>query len=285
MRSSYGWASLGLPLALYYLLIFVAAQITFLRASLYESAGPARLGAGPTLSNYTTMLSDSYYVDAFRQSVLVAAAVSIVGLILAFPVAYMIAQSKSRLAGLLLAVVLGLMFSNAVIRTLGWRILLSENGPVNDVLLRLRFVSSPVRLLDSYLGVIIGLTHAQLPLFVVALVPVCQTISPNLIHASMGLGASRSRTFWKIIMPITAPGVLATTMLIFASTIGAFTTPALLGGGRVLMLPILIRERMITAFNWAEGATLATLLTLLVILIVGISIVVGRSRMLYIGER
>src|SRR5262249_49612131 len=135
MRSSYGWASLGLPLFLFYVVAFIVPQAIFLTTSFYAPLGRATFGSEPTITNYLFVLTDDYYLTAFRKSLMVATAVSLSGIVLAFPLAYFIAQSRSRLAFLVLVLVISMLFSNGVIRTLGWRILLSSAGPINTVLL------------------------------------------------------------------------------------------------------------------------------------------------------
>jgi putative spermidine/putrescine transport system permease protein len=272
MTRSYGWSTLGLPLGIFYLLAFFVPQAIFLSDSLYESAGRATLGDGPTLSNFVEILTDPYYLEAFRISIFVSAAVAIIGLLIALPIAFFISHGPKRRGFLVLMIVVAMLFSNAVIRTLGWRVLLSNVGPVNLVLLHFNLVSSPVQLLDNYTGVLIGVIHALLPIYVISLIPVAQAVPTNLLRASAGLGASRWRTFWHVIFPIIRSGVIGSALLIFASSIGAFTTPAMLGGGRTLLLPILIRERILLQLNWPIGAALAALLAALVI---GISIIVA----------
>jgi ABC-type spermidine/putrescine transport system permease subunit I len=176
-----------------------------------------------------------------------------------------------------------MLFSNGVIRTLGWRILLSTAGPVNTALLDLGLISQPLWLLENYSGVIIGVMHALLPIYVVTLIPVCQSVNRNLLEASAGLGASRWQTFWSVIFPITRTGIFASMLLLFANSIGLFTTPAILGGGRVLLLPILIRERIMLALNWPIGATLAALLTVMKLAIVA-AIAVATSKKRRVGQ-
>ncbi len=270
---THSWTVLGLPLLLFYVLAFLAPMATFLGSSLYEHAGPARLGDGPGLINYEQIITDSYYLEAFGRSLLFSALVALVGLPIAYPMAFFIARSPSRLGFLVLLIAVGMLFSNAVIRSLGWRVLLSSVGPLNTFLLELGFIATPLNLMDNYTGVMIGLVHALLPIYVVTLIPICQVVPHNLMRASAGLGASSWQTFWKVIFPLTRHGVAASMLLIFANSIGAFTTPVLLGGGRILLLPILIREKVLLQLNWAIGATLATMLAALVL---GISVLVAR---------
>jgi putative spermidine/putrescine transport system permease protein len=264
---AHSWTILGLPLVLFYVFAFVLSQAVFLVSSLYEPAGPAVLGPGPTLSNYENVLTDFYYLEAFGRSLLLSAAVSGIGLLLAYPMAFFIAQAKSRLGFIVLLIVVGRLFSNAVIRSLGWRIFLSSVGPVNEMLMQLGIITTPLPLMDNYVGALIGLIHALLPIYVVSLIPICQAVPRNLLRASTGLGASAWKTYWNIVFPLTRNGVIASMLLIFANSIGAFTTPVLLGGGRVLLLPILIREKVLMQLNWPIGAALATMLAALVLAI------------------
>ena len=278
MTRSAGWTTLGLPLFLFYVIAFIVPQAIFLSSSLYLSAGRATLGAGPTLANFLAVLSDPYYLVGFRQSLLVAAGVAVIGLLLALPIAFFIVHGRSRWSFVVLLIIAGMLFSNAVIRTLGWRILLSSVGPINATLLSLHLATEPLPLIDNYTGVLIGLIHALLPIYVIVLLPVVQTVPRNLILASEGLGASRWQTFRHVVFPLIRGGVIAALVLSFANSIGAFTTPALLGGGRVVLLPILIRERVLLVLNWAVGATLATLMLVLVIGIVSLVAWRGWSR-------
>lgn len=261
------WAILGIPLAAFYIVAFVTPQAFFLRDSFYESAGRASIGDELTISNYVELLTDPYYLAAFRTSALLSAAVAILGLGLAGPIAFYISHGPRRRGFLVLTIVVAMLFSNAVIRTLGWRIVLSNVGPINIALTHLGIINTPIQLLDNYTGVAIGLIHALLPIYVISLVPVTQAVPPNLLRAAFGLGASKWRTFWNVIFPIIRNGVIASALLIFAGSIGAFTTPAMLGGGRTLLVPILIRESVLLQLNWPIGAALAALLTVLVIAI------------------
>ena len=269
---AHSWTLFGIPLALFYLLAFILPMAAFLTSSLYEPMGPAALGDELTMLNYEYVLTDSYYLEAFGRSLYISALVAIIGLPFAYPIASFIARSKSSLGFVVLLIVVGMLFSNAVIRSLGWRILLSSVGPVNQFFLDIGLIAEPLALLDNYVAVVVGLIHALLPIYVVTLIPICQAVPQNLIRASAGLGASAWKTFWQVIFPLTRHGVIASMLLIFANSIGAFTTPVLLGGGRTLLLPILIREKVLMQLNWAIGATLATMLAAVVL---GISVLVA----------
>lgn len=268
MKTSWHWASLGAPLFFFYVAAFIAPQFSFLAISFQESIAPGSFGGGFTFANYGLAMTDGYYLAGLRNSVLIAAVVSVIGLFLALPVAYFIAQNRTRLGSVVLVVVVGMLFSNAVTRVLGWRILLSSVGPVNKALMDLGLIVEPLALLDNYTGVTIGLIHTMLPIYIIGLIPVCQTVSQNLLYASAGLGATRWRTFWRVIFPMIRTGIFANMLLIFAVSIGIFTTPALLGGGRVLLLPLLIRESVLVKLNWPLGATLAAILTVMTLLLV-----------------
>jgi putative spermidine/putrescine transport system permease protein len=281
---SHRWSTLGMPLWLFYLVAFLIPQAIFLGDSLYQPDGPATLGDGPTLANFVKILTSPYYLEAFRQSLLISAAVAAIGLVFALPLAFYISHGPRRRSFLVLLLMVSMLFSNAVIRTLGWRVLLSNVGPVNMLLLRLHLVSEPVQLLDNYTGVLIGVVHALLPIYVMSLIPVTQSVPRNLLMASAGLSASRWRTFWFVVFPIIRGGVLASALLIFANSIGAFTTPAMLGGGRTLLLPILIRERVLLQLNWPIGAALAATLTALIIGIYVLVALLGKTRLTTIAR-
>lgn len=261
------WGRLIVPVVVFYSATLVASQLVFLRLTLYESKGRAAVDTSHiTLANLSTVFSDSYYQGALLQTLSFGATVVLACIVLGYPLSYVIARS-GRSGSLLLSVVVVSSFTGVVIRALGWRILLGDTGPLNWVFVSLGLVPHPIRLVNNMTGAIIGTTHAVLPYMVLLLVPLIEGIDPSLEQAAAGLGASWWRTFRLVIFPLTLPGLIGGSLLVFATTMGSFTTPALLAGNAPI-LPVVIRQQISTTLNYPLGAALSLVLLVLVLAVV-----------------
>jgi ABC-type spermidine/putrescine transport system permease subunit I len=252
-----------LPIGLFYFVFFLVPMTHFLETSLYPSIGPAQQGGSITARNYVAALSDPLLhrgiVNTFKLSLLTA----VLATGLAYPIAYTVA--RSRVWGQpLFVIVVAVMFTSAVPRAMGWKSLLLSGG----------LVSMPHGLAAATIGTV----HAALPLAVIGLLPVCEAIPRNLLEAARGLGASTWAIFWRIILPLTERGVVAVALLVFAVSAGAFTTPALLGGGRVSLLSILVRQELLQVLDYGRGTTYAVILLLLVSAVAVITSLVSARR-------
>jgi putative spermidine/putrescine transport system permease protein len=158
-------------------------------------------------------------------------------------------------------------FSGSVTRLLGWQVILGDNGPVNDVLLASGLASEPVRLVNNMTGAIIGTVQVMLPFMVLILTPAIQSISVSTEEAAAGMGASWWRIWRSVTLPLSMSGVVGGSLLVFATTAGTFTTPALLGGGRTQILPIVINDQMRGVLNYPYAAALSLVLLVVVLTI------------------
>ncbi|MDQ7909928.1 ABC transporter permease [Phytohabitans sp. ZYX-F-186] len=258
------WYPVLLPAALFLIVFFVWPEVQFLRLSFEEYQGQARSGGGPTLRNYTDVLSDPFLRKGILTTLRLSAIVAVITALVSYPLAIAIVRAGPRLARAMFVIVVSSMFMSGVVRALGWRVLLGDSGMVNDVLLALHVVDTPVTLYGSFTGVTIGMVHLLIPYAVLGIIPIVESVSPQLLQASYGMGASRPYTFFRVTLPITARGLIAPLLLVFALTAGAFTTPTLLGGGRVGVLSIYIREQTLMLLNYPRGAVYAAILLVLV---------------------
>jgi putative spermidine/putrescine transport system permease protein len=258
------WYPVLAPAALFLLVFFVWPQTQFLRMSFEEYQGQARSGGGPTLRNYVDVLSDPFLRKGILTTLQLSAVVAVITTVVAYPLAIAIVRAGPRLARTMFVIVVSSMFMSGVVRALGWRVLLADSGIVNDALRALHIVATPVTLYGSFTGVTIGMVHLLIPYAVLGLIPIVESVSPQLLQASYGMGASRPYTFFHVTLPITARGLVAPLLLVFALTAGAFTTPTLLGGGRVGVLSIYIREQTLMLLNYPRGAVYAAILLVLV---------------------
>jgi putative spermidine/putrescine transport system permease protein len=246
------------------LLLFAIPQYFFVSTSFHQNLGYGRFGEVLTLANYERIFTDSLYLAALGRTLALSAITAGICLVLGFPVAYVLARSESKWISLLLGLLVAATFITPVVKDLGLIILLSQGGLVNATLEALGLASAPVRWLGSEAGVVIGLAHYTLPLIVLMLHTVIQTVPRSLEDAAHAHGASRLRVFYAIIIPIIMPGMVAAALMVFNLAAGAFTTPALLGGGRVLTFPILIQRSVILDVDYPFAAALSSILLLFV---------------------
>jgi len=269
--ASTDWSIWMLVPALFLLIAFlVLPYISIVIMSLREASVGVAYGAGFTLAHYGRALSDPYVLLILGRTLLVGLIVTTTTLLLGYPVAYHLAYSRSRWAGLLYVFVLSPLLVGVVVRTFSWLIILSRNGLINQSLNRLGLVDTPLPLANNTLGVIIALTHVLLPFVILPLLGNLQAINPDLAMAARSLGASRARTFFKITLPLSIPGIQAGTILVFILAISAYVTPAMLGGASGRTMAVLIVQYLIENFRWPAGAALALVLALVVIIIVSL---------------
>ena len=262
---------------IFYAVFFVASQAVFLRASLYESIGPGQIGGPASIDGFSSALGDPFIRLAIFRTLQLSALTAVIASLIGLPIAYAIARSR-RWGGVLFVLVVASMFSSAVARVLGWRVLLGRTGIINSVLMSIGLIDEPLVLVSNFTGVIIGTVHALMPLAIIGTIPVCESLPRPLLEAAESLGASRWRTFWQVIIPHVRRGVVGMGLVVFAVTAGAFTTPALLGGGRVAVLPILIRTQMVQAFDYASASTLAVILITIVAITVLLTLLLSDRR-------
>jgi putative spermidine/putrescine transport system permease protein len=238
----------GLPIAdLFYL-------------SLHGMAGPAQIGDDLTFENYRAFAQDSLIAAVLARTIWLGLVVVGCCLLIAYPVAYLLARTSGRWRNPVLLVVTACMLISSVVRNLGWFPLLGESGLVNWLLLSLRLIHEPFQLVGKFPGVVIGLVHTQLPIMILTLTAVIQRIEPDLEEAARNLGAPPFETLWRIVLPLSLPGIIAGSLLCFTLTISAFTTPAILGGNSVLIMAIYIAQQFQTVLNYPAGASAAILL-------------------------
>ena len=218
-----------------------------------------------TLEHYVKFLTDPFYLGIMWNTLRVALIVSAVTTLLGYPVAYVLARTRSRWKGLLIALVLAPELSGVVLRTYGWLVILEDRGVINTLLRSWGVIAEPIRLVHNYTGVIIGLSHVLLPFAILALMASIQAIDPTLEQAAMNLGAGRVRTFLRITLPLSAPGVLGAFFLTFSLSASAYATPAILGGKGVEVMATMIYTQLLYILNWPFAAALSVALMAVVL--------------------
>ena len=218
-----------------------------------------------TLENYIRFFADEFYRSVFLDTVKISLTVTVLALVLGYPLAYLLSISRHR--GILMFLIIMPLVMDVLVRAYGWIILLSDRGLVNVLLVTLGILDSPTRLIYTRASVVMELLHEVLPFTILPIASVLQKIDPSLKEASIGLGANKLRTFWQVTLPLSLPGILAGTILTFALGMSAFVAALILGGGRVHMMSTLIRQQMTVLLNWPLGSAESVILVVLVMVL------------------
>lgn len=241
--------------------------MVFLRASLFQDLGLGRVGDVLTSTNYLRFLTDGFYLNALWTTIKVSVYTALMSLVLGFPVAYLIARTKSRWGMLLLAGIVVSTFITIAIKVYGLIVIFAGDGLLNQALLSVSIVDQPFSIFGNISGVVVGLMHFTLGFGVLLLYSVIQAIPHSYEFAAQIHGANRWRVYYRVIFPLALPGITATVLMVFNMCMGAFTSAALLGGGRVFTLPVMIQRSVMMELKYSMGATVAAVLLISVVLI------------------
>lgn len=228
----------------------------------------------PSLTWYSKVFTDSFYYGILLDTLKLAFTVTLITLLLAYPVAYGLARSRSRWRGPLTALVIAPLLTNIVVRTMGWLVVLGDHGLVNETLLGWGLIREPLVMLGTDLGVTIALVHIFLPFMILPLVGAIENVDRTVEEAARSLGAGPVAAFFRITLPLSLPGILAGSTLVFLLAMASFITPLILGLGKYWVISTVIYQQ-IRVTNWALAGALsfvllaATFLTVLLSLLLG----------------
>ena len=244
-------------------LVFVLPLLWLVRMSLNKGGAAGAVIETISLSTYASALTDSFVWQITFSTLKLAVVVTVLTVVVSYPVALFLAQTRSRFKGLLVALAIAPLLTSQVVRTFGWLVVLGDTGVVNGVLQQVGVTEEPLRLANNYTGVVIALVEILMPYAILAMLSGFGRISSDLEQAAGSLGANRWRVFWRITLPLSMPGVLTAALLVFVLTISSFITPSLVGGGRVFVLATEIYTQATQTLNWPLAAALSMLLLVL----------------------
>lgn len=227
-------------------------------------AGQSVLFPEPTLSHYSRIVTDDSYWRSFRTTFHISFLVTGLAILIGYPLCYFLSQLPSRLAIFGLFLVLVPFWTSLLVRTYAWMVLLQRRGPINDFLLSTGMIDAPLRLMNNFTGTVIGMLHIMLPFLILPLYATMKKIDFDLMKASVSLGAHPIRAFWTVYFPLSMPGLVAGALLVFVLSLGFYITPELLGGGRVVMVSMLIQRNVELYFEWGSASSVAVVLLVLI---------------------
>jgi ABC-type spermidine/putrescine transport system permease subunit I len=269
---------LSLPLLITFTALFLYPVARVLWRSLGEN--------GFTLAAYQQIMTVPVYQTVMLVTLRTALVVTLVSLLLGYPLAFVMSRAGGALRVLLLVLVLVPFWVSLLIRSYAWMVLLQRNGLINDTLRQLGLIATPLDMMRNPVSVTVGMTHALLPYIVLPLFAVMVGIDRRLLQAAASLGATPFAQFWRVFLPLTLPGVLAGCLLVFILALGFFITPSLLGGPRDTMIAMLVAQQASRLLNWPLASALsAVLLTITLALYLMVDRFVGMDQALWGGRR
>lgn len=224
-----------------------------------------------TWENYARIFTDDYYLEVVLRTMGLGVGVTLASLILGYPVAYLIVRGNPKWRLPLTLLVIFPLMLNLVVRSFGWIVLLTNRGLINNLLIDIGLIAQPLRLMFNITGLMIGLTHIYLPFMVLMLVAALQNVPRDVEAAASTLGSTRFHIFRAVTLPLTAPGIIAGSILVFVLTISALVTPRMLGGPTYQVMATLIYDEYMQLLDWPSGSALAFTLAITTVLIIWIS--------------
>lgn len=250
-----------------WLALFLVVPMALMAAFSFLQVQNYQVVFEPTVQNYVTLLTNGLFRGTFINTVQIAVIVTVVSLLIGYPLAYAIAY-KAKRPNVWLLLVLGPFFTVYLIRVFSWLMVLGQNGLINIVLQRLGIIQSPIGwLLYTKFAVIVGLVHAFLPYLVLTIYATLQGLDTDELEAARDLGASPLRAFRDVTLPQSLPGIVTGALFVFIPSFGAYVTPRLLGGGRVEMLAPLLDDYMNLTLNISKAAAGGMLMLAVVVVV------------------
>ena len=228
-----------------------------------------------TWDHYHKMIKYKSYARTFITTFEVSLLTTLICILIGYPLAYFLAMLPVRLAGFFMLAVLLPFWTSLLVRTYAWLVLLQKKGLLNEFAMSIGLWDSPVKLVHNMTGTLIGMAHIMLPFLVLPLYGSMRKIERDLMHASANLGATPVQSFWQVYFPLSLSGMVAGSLIVFVLCLGFYVTPAVLGGGRVVMVSTQITAILENQFDWGAASALGV-----VLLVATLAILFAASRLL-----
>lgn len=267
MRIRNIWAAILIALPLAFMAVFFLVPFLVTLHASFQTAEGAW-----TLQHYRKIIADSYYPGIMFTTFKLSLIATVVSFLIGYPIAYFIVNMVKARSARRLCYVLVIMplFTSNIVRSFGWLILLGRQGLVNNTLVGLGIADRPVSILFTEIAIVIGLAYILVPFMVMTISSVLQTIDRSLVEASLDLGSSRLSTFFYVTLPLSLPGVIAGSLIVFTLAVSAYVVPAIMSGGRVVVMAMPIFDNYASLFDFNFGAALAVGLLVVTLILIAL---------------
>ncbi|WCK69444.1 ABC transporter permease [Agrobacterium tumefaciens] len=230
-----------------------------------------------TFENYERLWTTPIYAEVFRMTLSVSLYTTLIVVAIGYPLAYLFVQLPERYQNAALLVVLLPFWTAVLVRTYAWLVLLQNQGVINHALIQMGIIDSPLELSHNLFGALIGMVHIMLPFMVLPLYASMKAIDVDLMAAASNLGATPARAFRDIYFPLSLPGFLSGTLIVFVLCLGFYVTPAVLGGGRVIMAAMRIDANVRLYSSWGAASSLGVVLLLITVILIIVASVIAKK--------
>ncbi len=220
-----------------------------------------------SMEHYRKMIEYKSYVRVFMTTFEVSLLTTLICILIGYPLAYFLALMPTRWAGVFMLAVLLPFWTSLLVRTYAWLVLLQKKGILNDFAMHIGLWDTPVKLVHNMTGTLIGMAHIMLPFLVLPLYGAMKKIDRDMMHAASNLGASPVKAFWQVYFPLSLAGMVAGSLIVFVLCLGFYVTPAVLGGGRVVMVATQITAILENQFNWGSASALGVVLLVATVMV------------------
>ncbi len=251
----------------FFLLPGIVLLLFFLFLPLLSVLLPTVFPSGFSLDAYISFFTDEYYQEILIRTIRIALTTAIICILLGVPTAYFISRCPNKWKGILIAISIFPLLTNSVVRAFAWINILGKNGIINQILVGIGIIDEPLSMLYTEFSVLIGTIYLFLPTMIMTLVGVMDQIDNDMMEAAESLGASRLKAFFRIVLPMSIPGILTGAVLVFTGALTAYTTPQLLGGNSSLVLATLIYQRAMTLNDWTGAGVIAAVMIVITLIV------------------
>lgn len=271
VRRGLGAGALVIPPLVFVVVMFLVPLLQMAQLSLRPTDAFNRVLDGWTIENLQRVLTEPYFADAIVFTLVNATIVTVVCAAAAFPLSWVITRTERRwLKVLVFMVVISPMLTSVVVRSYGWRILLSAEGPINQVLQGVGLTDEPLSLLTSRAGTVISIIHVLLPFFVLMLNSSLKALDQSVLRAAQSLGAGAARRFFEVILPLAVPGVIGGAIVVFSLSMGIYVTPLLIGGVNQPIGGLRVYTQVMSSFDYPTAAAMSFVLLLISLVVAGL---------------
>lgn len=264
-----GAAKLLIPVLLWMFIFFLVPLILVIIVSFMTRGQYGDIQYKFTLNNYNRLINPMYF-KILWDSLIISMLTTIACLVMGYPFAYIIAGMPKKYRGIMMLLIILPFWTNSLVRTYAWIILLRTEGIINTYLMYFGIIHEPLKLLYNTGSVLIGMLYIMFPFMVLPIYTSVEKLDRTLLEAASDLYASPIKVFLKVTLPLTKSGIAAGTLLVFVPTLGLFFIPDLMGGSKIILISNLIKNQFLTARDWPFGTAISVVLIVAMLIIIGI---------------